>query len=314
MNYSDISVVISGPIIILNRDGKAFNATQASVDSVRKALPGAEVILSTWNDEKVDGINYDVLVQSVDVGGAEVKDGANINRQICSRRAGIKAATKKYVLALRSESYIICPDFLNYWAKFEEYGQDTEWRFLKKRVIIPAIMPVRRNVTFHMGDWYYFGLKEDVLDLWDLPYWQPGRFNKEEDDLFYNEHRYVFTEFVRKHHALQFEKKSDDTEENRQICEKVIANNFVLTGFMEYGLDSYKYAYPKNRQWHINQLEVAYSHNEWRQLYNKYCDGNITVKQSFDEQYIIHVLIPLRKEMRKLKSGIIKSCKMILGI
>lgn len=313
IDFRDISVVISGPVIMVERNGEQFNATKAGAESVRKMLPGAEIVLSTWGGQKCDGIPYDVLVLSDDIGGGEIRDGGNINRQICSRRAGIKAATRKYVLAMRSESHIIKTDFLKYWGKYNAYGNEQKLRFLKKRVIVPAFVPVRRNITFHMGDWYYFGLKDDVLNLWDLPYWEKGRFNQTEDDLYYNPHRYVITEFVRKHYQLQFEKVVDDTEENRQICEKVIANNFVLTGFIEYGLDSYKYEYPKNLEWRINQLEVAYSHYEWVQLYNKYCNGDVNVKQSLDEWYIIHILIPTRKVKRSLRKQLSRMYHAIKG-
>lgn len=303
VNFNEISVVISGPIIKLSYGEKnEINATMKACESVRKEMPGAEIVLSTWEAENVDGIDYDLLVKSSDIGGAEKKDGENTNRQICSRRAGIKAATKKYVLAMRSESHILNLNFLNYWDKYNKYSDDTEWKFLKKRVIVPAIMPAHRALLFHMGDWYYFGLKEDVLDLWDLPYWKKGTRNNNADDLMYNPHRYVFTEFVRKHHTLIFDKNTDNSKENRLICEKVIANNFVVTGFQEFGLDSYKYYYPKTREWRRKQIEVNYTHGEWVKLYNKYCNGAEIPEFTIEQRWLIWIYVPYKKIKANLRN------------
>ena len=307
VNFEEISVVVSGPVIFVENNEGRFNATSLGCKSIRKRLPGAEIVFSTWENEDVSEIDYDILVRSEDVGGGSQNDGGNINRQICSRRAGIKAASRRFVLAMRSESHILRTDLLKYWGKYEDYSSDTEWCFLSHRVIIPAVMPPSRAKVFHMGDWYYFGMKEDVLDLWDINYWVPGRFNQQKNDLFYNAHRYVITEFVRKHHKLSFENREDINQTNIEICEKVIANNFVITGFEEYGIDSYKYFYEKTKRWHEDQAEINYSHYEWCQLYNRYCGGKADVKQSKKEWKIIHIILPIRRNIRNTKR-FIKAC------
>lgn len=50
----DISVVVQGAI--------DPHLTPMCLQSIRKHLPGAEIILSTWQNSRVDGLNYDKLV------------------------------------------------------------------------------------------------------------------------------------------------------------------------------------------------------------------------------------------------------------
>lgn len=300
-NYSDISVVISGPVIILtDKKNNQFNATAAACKSVKEKMPGAEVILSTWMDEDVTGIEYDQLVRSVDPG----PNTNNVNRQICSRRAGILAARHNLVLAMRSESHIVSNNFLYYWNKYNSHsGGGSELRFLNKRIIIPAAVPAHRNKEwFHMGDWYYFGEKDDLIKLWDLPYMDDSKYQisyeDADDRVVYNAHRYLITSFIKKYYPLHFETKKDLTDKNREIYERVLAENFVLTGFYEYGLMSYKYPTDggiKNRLFH---LTVDYTFSEWCELYNRYCNGNVSINVSFKEKIAISIIIPIGNRIK----------------
>ena len=52
---ASISVVIQGPI---------RPSTSTLIAKLRVLLPCAEIILSTWDGEKLDGIDYDYLVLS----------------------------------------------------------------------------------------------------------------------------------------------------------------------------------------------------------------------------------------------------------
>ncbi len=146
-------------------------------------------------------------MQSCDPGANE----GNINRQICSRLAGIRAAERKYVLAMRSESVIDKRDFLQYIDKFESY--DEKYRFVDHRIVIPASYPASRGELFHIGDWYFLGYRNDLLKLWDIPYMEDSLYNRTQDDLLYNPHRYLITAFTRKFIPLHFEKKGCHSRE-----------------------------------------------------------------------------------------------------
>lgn len=84
-----LGVVISGPIIGTMQDKSLF--TREACASARTMLPNAEIILSTWENEDVSGLDYDVLVCNKDPGANE----GNVNRQICSRMGGVKKSSER---------------------------------------------------------------------------------------------------------------------------------------------------------------------------------------------------------------------------
>jgi hypothetical protein len=284
-----ISVVVSGPILGTKDEPKCF--TQKACESVRKFLPDAELILSTWEDSDCEGITCDILIKSKDPG----KCFKNINRQICSRLAGLKAVNREYVLAIRSESEIINLDFIDMIDKYTLHGG--EFGFLENRIVTQAFFPASRMGLFHMGDWYFWGHTKDVLEFWNLPYFDEEKYNKYDDDIFYNPHRYFITAFVKKYYDLKFEKKSDITEENRIIYEKVIAENFVILGSYEMGIRSFKYPLSGKFWSRVFHKEVGYTFNEWKELYNHYCGGKEEINPSFEEKFILKVAVPFKRSL-----------------
>lgn len=294
ISSEDISVVVSGPIIkIKDKNSNYFCATKKGCESIREKLPNAEIILSTWEDEDISDLDYDILVISKDP-GANVN---NVNRQICSRRAGIRKASRRYVLAMRSESYINTLDFIDYFDKYNLHGLHG-LNYLEKRVVIPAAVPAHRhNEWFHMGDWYYFGQKEDLLKIWDLPYmiddYYCTTYKNNDNRIVYNAHRYLMTAFINKFYPLTFVEKTDYTKEKKEIYEAVLAENFVLTGFFEFGLLSYKYPDNGDFRNRLFHYKVEYTFGEWLELYNKYSGGREFIHKSILELLIINVCIPI---------------------
>ena len=284
---SNLSVIVSGPILGTEDDQSYF--TRQTCQSVRNFLPTAEIVLSTWNDASVDGLSYDKLVKSSDPGPNE----GNINRQICSRLAGLKEASNEYVLCIRSESIIQNLNFLSYLDQFEAHGG--EFFFLRHRIIIPASYPAIRGELFHIGDWYFLGHKEDLMELWTIPYMDDSKYNNSNDDILYNPHRYLITSFVKKYYPLKFEKNDDINEKNKKIYEAVIAENFVVTGFYEYGITSLKYPLSGSFFSKLFHKEVGYTFNEWKELYNHYSNGKEVIKKPFGEKVMINICIPVKR-------------------
>lgn len=289
VDYNDISVVISGPVFSSKENGRNKGWTAYACESVRKVLPGAEIVLSTWEGTDCSALDYDILVLSQDPGPN--KD--NVNRQICSRLAGIRKATRNFLVAMRSESVIVNTNFLNYFCQYQLHGGNDN-KILSERVIIPASMPVRAGELFHMGDWYYFGRKEDLLELWDLPYCNDELINKEKDDIYYNAHRYLITAFVKKYRDLQFEKRKDINNANKNLYEQILVENFVIIGLYDYGIQSLKY--PLNykfckRMW---DYWASYSFNDWKKMYNKVCKGNLKIKRTYKEMMGIYLYVPAK--------------------
>ncbi len=160
----DISVVVQGPIVP--------ELTRKCLSSVRKTLPEAQVILSTWEGSRVEGLDYDEIVLSKDPRAERVRKDDdtsvnNINRQLVSTNAGCSKAKRPYLMKLRSDLLIKSDRFLEEFQKHTVTG-----RHFQTKVLIldyytrhPYIIPV----PFHPSDWFMFGRREDVVNYYDEP-------------------------------------------------------------------------------------------------------------------------------------------------
>lgn len=290
-----VSVVISGPIFHDAGEG-GRSATALGCESVRRLLPGAEIVLSTWVGEDVSGIDYDRVVFSEDPG----PNSGNVNRQICSRRAGIQAASREYVLAMRSESYLVNDNFLHYLDQYPLHGTDCV--FLKNRIILAAAFPPESEL-FHIGDWYFAGHKEDLLAFWDLPYKDDSQYNHP-GQIYNNPHRYLITSFVRKYRPLQFDVLSDIHRENRELYRRIMIENFVVTGFAAFGARSYKYPFDESLKGRLFQYHVSYTFEEWKQEYNKLCHGREPVRFGIEEFFGVYLYRPAKVMLEAVKNRI----------
>lgn len=300
----NISVVISGPVFRDEIGDHTKDATALGCLSVRKLLPKAEIVLSTWENTDVSGIDFDRLVLSKDPG----PNINNVNRQICSRQAGIRAASREYVLALRSESHIINLNFLDYIDKYQKHSQDSTYTFLKNRIVIAATTPPRCTI-FHIGDFYFFGHKSDLLDFWDIPLCDDSKYNQREEQIEYNAHRYLITSFTKKYYPLVFENKTDITRENREAYERIMTENFVITGLHDFGARSYKYPIEDSFQGRLWHYHVSYTFREWKKLYNRLTGEKGVPKYSFEEFFGIHIYSPLYVFRAKVSAVRCRICK-----
>ena len=109
----DISVVVQGAV---------DKSTKKCLNSIRKYLPQAEIILSTWEGSNLKGLKYDILVPNKDPGGVlicpKTKLYNNLNRQLLSTQNGLKKANRKYTIKFRTDFYLRGKEFLKYFDKF----------------------------------------------------------------------------------------------------------------------------------------------------------------------------------------------------
>lgn len=165
----EISVVVQGAIDPMH--------TVKCLSSVRRHLPGAELILSTWEGSTVEGLDVDRVILNADPGPSDLirlypfEHVNNVNRQIVSTREGIKRSSRKYVLKIRTDMLVLGRGFLKY---YEIFGAVINSRCsLTQRIMANA-----KNCPFPegaVGDWWLFGLKKDMLQMWDIPLYPDKR-------------------------------------------------------------------------------------------------------------------------------------------
>lgn len=277
ISTDQISVVIQGAI---GRDDLA----EQVVASVRHHLPGCEVVLSTWTGERELAVAVDKRIESEDPGAPwQVHEEwpANTNRLLRSTLVGLEACTRPYTLKLRSDTPLGGTGFL---AIFERYPErSSALCLLEDRIVVINYYcwnPDRRPFgLFSVADTVNFGRTQDMLDVWDRPLddepanstwfethsrptpnlapWAAFRYTPEQ---------LLWLGFLRKHMRVPFEHFSDDTPTSRLVAELSLANNTVIVGPAEFGVELPKFAGREPLE-----PDALVSHEMWLESYNRYC-------------------------------------------
>ncbi|MDB4916573.1 MAG: WavE lipopolysaccharide synthesis [Gemmatimonadetes bacterium] len=280
----DISVVVQGPVVRSAGRATRTGLTDAALQSVRRQLPRAELVLSTWSGADVSGLTFDRLVESADPGTARCDSEGpaeyyNVNRQIVSTYEGLRAATRTYAVKLRSDMVLTGTGFLDLFTRFP--SRSSNWRLFRERVVVPTYYSrnphLRFAYPFHPSDWFQFGVREDLLDLWNIPLaprdmirWFDTHSRPEGDRERWASYRFtaeqwVWLSFLRKHGDVTLAHKLDASAGSIALSETVLANNLVIASLDAIGIRFLKYPHS------LVHWSTLYTHGEWQRLYQKYC-------------------------------------------
>ena len=263
-----ISVVIQGP---LYRDNdKAFDGADKCVKSIRKYLPEAEIIISTWEDESLENLDFDFAIKNKDPGG-DLK--GNVTRQIISTYAGIQKSTRPYILKFRANLTLknsnitsICiveKDFTNSKFKFRDFRITTTNLILRN--------PRKYHLLFHISDLVQFGRRNDMEDLWKIESNELSR-NELIRQFLPNADNKVLDGFVPEQIIALRWLKANQTEFNLKdertvsislikIWEEILIVNFHIIDFEKSGIN-FEFKYKKD--------DSIYSAKEIRELRKRF--------------------------------------------
>lgn len=304
IDSKNICVIVQGAIDKIE--------TPKCLKSIRKFLPNAQIILSSWVGSDVSDLDYDVLVLNEDPGGykydfsIENKENKtnNFNRQLISTKEGLLRADREYCLKLRSDLILKNADFLNYWDKFS--CRKDKFKIFKHRVIVSSIYSRESScldgnglpTPFHPSDFWFFGLSDDIKDYfmdcpmqtkkqisdWDYKY--PNRLPYSSVLWQYAPEQVFCVNWVKKYYPdLEFVDWSDWREENIELSNNIIYNNFIFLDFEQSGM------YSKKHYWGIencNEIEGLISYIHFQRQYKKYCDNNYNISYFEKNQYKLH--------------------------
>lgn len=286
--FKDITVVVQGPVQTLKGREQEEGITHKCLSSVRAHLPGAHIILSTWTEQDLAGLDYDELVVSEDP-GPNIRnfhsDGRpqyyNNNRQIVSTLAGLKQVSTPYAIKLRSDNYLTGNGFVELQSRYpERCGSHSIFR---ERVVVSNVFTRRYakgfRVAFHLSDFFYYGLTEDLLAIWDLKLLddvtpdEAARAQARGNGFIVDCTQMFWLRTLQKFDAsVQLEGLLDNTPDKLGQSDLYYADNLVIAPPEIMGLSlgekfsgNARIARPKGRcaQWQFF---------EWQDLYKRYCD------------------------------------------
>ena len=279
---SQISIIIQGPI----HDAWAAEL----IDKIRTIFINSQIIFSTWVGNSTYLIPSDVIiVENDDPGGLQISDNPIVHdsasRQIVSTMGGLRKANRKYSIKMRSDFFFEHNDWLESLDKYQEY--DDNYKFLKNRVLVSSVCSVNPNkipLPYHPSDWFFFGLTEDLVNIFDIPLlteesanWFKGKvMNK----FAYNWHsryrpeQHIWTSFIRKHYPINFDHQNDIDNNNIEVSERIFSNNAVILDSLTLGIKSMKYPNYASDEFNRGYFSSNYCFCDWLKLYEKYSNPN----------------------------------------
>jgi hypothetical protein len=303
IKFEEISVIVQGPVISKSNDNESIRYTYLCLKSIRKFLPGSTIILSTWKNSDLKGLDYDVLVENDDPGNIQMilrgsKFSYNLNRQLVSTINGLKKSKTKYSLKLRSDLILYGNKFMRYLFKYK--NRNPNYSFLENKVIftdISSFNPQKNEKRlFNPSDWFTFGFTTDLLKIWNVPLLSikneylivEGCIDQEN---FLSAEQYIWTSFVKKYLNINFESIYSYSEELLKLSNMIFANNLIFLNTNLIPINSPKY---DNESFFIikMKLDYYYSFNDWKKLYNQYCNGKFI--------YIPNIIFTLYKKIKLL--------------
>tara|TARA_Y100000310_G_scaffold116721_1_gene115405 strand:- start:896 stop:1621 length:726 start_codon:yes stop_codon:yes gene_type:complete len=145
------------------------------------------IIISSYSDCIPDSmlgedfvVNNDQILGRYDVD--RLISGPNINYQILTTKAGIKAVKEKYpnvkyIMKNRADQEIVDLDiWIAKWIKLITKAKPPSHSPLTKKIVTLGRCRNEEKKKWYITDYWSFGLKEDMCLLWDIPLFKKGKY------------------------------------------------------------------------------------------------------------------------------------------
>ncbi|MCG6305577.1 WavE lipopolysaccharide synthesis family protein [Vibrio vulnificus] len=260
----DISVVVQGKLYY----GKKHTTIDV-IKSIRNFFPNSEIILSTWEGDKIPNEVKNIidnLILSKDPGdNSQGIKPLNINRQIVSSLAGLKSTNRKYVIKTRTDILFTSDNIMSLLSKNLPKNRKnavsngiilvsdiTTRTHLKPNILQRKFHKSLTYMPFWVCDFLYAGLREDIISIFDIPLYPDSYMIEYKDqkppghqhDFKFTPETYLTINFMSKNHHVNFEYSFDNNPSATEFYEKILIDNMLICNIYELGIDSAKYYLP----------------------------------------------------------------------
>jgi hypothetical protein len=313
----NISVVVQGPVVGQGESDPNKQFTRRSLQSVRRILPYAQLILSTWRGADISGLDYDVLllndeperIEMIWPGGGPQQQTANL--QIISTRNGLEKADRKYAMKLRADTILTGTGFMKYFIKYNRYSDSDILE--NKVVVLPTYNPRKKTrLLFDVCDWFFFGLTCDVKNIFNIPLLDKHQFPGREVNgkylltEFVGTEPYIWTSFLRKHQILDFPRFDYFSESSLRASEESYAKHTIMVPASRLNIVCLKMpgagygARPFLSQ-------GLYTFNDYIKLYNEHNGHKAFYLPNPLEDFIYFMMFSIRLLVQKINANFYKS-------
>ncbi len=278
--FSDISVIVQG--------GISPALTAECLVSIRHLMPDAEIILSSWEGSDTVGLEADHIILSDKpesfLYDDYTKKANNVNFMLRSTLAGLKKATRPYALKIRTDFKLIGTDMLHYLARYEK--SDPTYRLFQRKIIACSFFSrdprtAKTALQYHPSDIAFFGLRDDLINLFDVPHMQKeDEFYTQIQSRYFNRYvpeQHLFINCLKKNnHTIDYDSQIDPNEKHIELTERYFASNFIFLSWSEFGIQAPDKFYELASFSYMSCI----SYVEWQHLYQKYVDPSFSPPSS----------------------------------
>lgn len=305
-----ISVIVRGLIVGAPQDDERKKLTKRSLASFRRYLPGAQLILSSWKGSDVSGLDYDDVILSDPPkeiytarpdGSPKLMTG---NNQIVTTLGGLSLAKEPYTLVARSDIALTGTGFLKYFTDFNEDGGAA---IKKKVVVLPTYNPRKKTITllFNVCDWFFFGLTEDIKDIFSIPLMtedslvgeKMGGLRPQVEN--FDAEQYLWSTFLKKHQPINLPYNNYFTNEALEESEKSYATNTIMVPADKAGILCMKMPHAAYGA-HPVLSQGLYTFNEYRKMYNTHNDHRTFYVPNPLEDFLYAAALRARLSIKKI--------------
>ena len=265
IDSSEITVIIKGLIVGKKNDDYSDRYTYRSIESVRKYLPKSKIILSTWAGSDVSDLNPDEVIFNEDPGKLEMLSSdhkqishISINNQIITSSKGLENVTTKYSLIIRSDMVLTGTGFIKY---FEKYNKHDCFGYLNKKILVLSTYSPSRlykyksffnqldlesfdKFFFDISDWVYFGLTEDLKNIFSIPLINKNNLNGPKVNGYHlisenlSPEQYVWINFLRKYEDIDSSHINYFSAKRNSKSEESYAKNTIMINISCFNIKS----------------------------------------------------------------------------
>lgn len=243
----DISFVVRGQVNTIEQNEQLKKCT----NSIRRYFPKAEIIISTWSDNIINECEYDKLVVSEQIEPIYMgfKDGRKkliaANHQIVTTCAGINVSSRNYIVTMRADLFFNSNKFIKFYKNYMVSSINNE---ISNKILVLSSFSHRRvkNILYSVCDWFYFGLKKDIIKLFDIELMSYNKLKGNKINGLYlinnnfESEQYIFLDFIKRVEGIEIENSESDSRIERKVCDGVYSKYLIMLPPKLIGINSSK--------------------------------------------------------------------------
>jgi hypothetical protein len=254
---SELSFVVQGPVSII----EGVNVTGACLDSIRQHFPNSPIIFSTDIGASVEGLDFDILVES-DTRAPRIIENDRVgnimpaNLQIITTVEGLKVVRTDYAVKIRSDMVVTNSNLLKILNKRPKRIHSQGLTLTEELVVVlnwSTIDPRKYlKIAHHPADQLYAGKTSDLLAIWDVPLYPiefmrwyekreyPKNARHGDSLVKYRCESWIWMNFIAKFQQIELDSSYEITDEILKESISLMVHNLEVISMRMAGVSSLK--------------------------------------------------------------------------